>query len=105
MLLPAGGQLMLREFQEWFEKNGSWLDRKGVRALLKGPSRGLDKNSVSAELTSDRYEALVLVWETGESDFHVAPMDASSDVEVTHYEFDSTDELSAALVQLMSQMS
>lgn len=101
----TGGKLVLGIIQEWFKKNELLLMDMGIRTRVSEPSQGFSKNGISAELISDKYEALVQLWETGESDFHVALQDASSDVEVTHYEFRNKDEMQAALVQLISQMS
>jgi uncharacterized protein involved in type VI secretion and phage assembly len=97
---------MLEAFRQWFQIHQSLLTQKGVDVRVSPGTQGLDKNSIHAELRTPRYEWLVQLWETGESDFHFLDWDAADDGVIwTHYEFPSKEELYAALDGIIEKLS
>jgi hypothetical protein len=96
---------MIRAFQDWFHKNRSLLDDRHITVDISKPTEDLSKNSIYADLRTDRSEATVQVWESGESDFHFLSSPSADEVIVTHHDFESSEQLDAALHQLIEQMS
>lgn len=96
---------MIQDFHDWFEKNQNGLNKKRIKTLVSQATQNLDKNSINADFLSDRYEATVQIWETGESDFHFLDWKEANEVVVTYHKFNSKEELYMALEQLIVQMS
>lgn len=73
-------------------------------------SEGLLKNGISAVLKSERFEATIELWETGESEFYFldwefADRDPDYQPEVTHYDFAAEKEMLSALNRLVNRLS
>src|SRR5438093_1284477 len=97
---------MIDALKQWFEDQHSLLTRLGVSVQVSSPTRGLSKNSIHADLKTDRYECTVQLWDSGESDFHLLDWEAADEgVSVTHHQFNGTQELYAALDALLKRMS
>ncbi len=101
---------MIETFRRWFMDHRRALEQNGISLDLTAGSEGLPKNGVSALLASDRFEAAVELWETGESEFYfsdwtAADRDPNVGVEVTHHDFANTVEMSDALNDLINRMS
>lgn len=101
---------MIDTFRRWALEYGPILKREGISLDLSKGSEGLPKNGISAALKSDRFEATIELWETGESEFYfldweAAERDPNVGVVVTHYDFTTAGELYAALDQVISRMS
>lgn len=87
---------MLDEFQQWLTANVSRLAWRGIACTPGAPSLGVSNCSIHCDLASDTHEATVIVWESGESDFHV--LDRRQDtIQVTSHEFTRSEDLVAAL--------
>ncbi len=102
---------MLGALQAWFHRHEGTLRARGIAVQVRQPSSGFSKNGISADLTTDRAEATVELWESGESEFHYLDwQEAEADKDnaqaaVTHYEFARPEELFAALDALMTRMA
>lgn len=101
---------MIEAFRQWFLEHRLVLAPDGISLELSKGSEGLPKNGVYAVLKSDRFEAGVELWETGESEFYfsdweAAERDPAVGVVVTHHDFTSPAELYTALDELVNRMS
>lgn len=77
---------MIHAFQSWIQNNQALLNERRINTHLSEPTQGLSKNSIFADFKSDRYEATVQVWESGESDFHTdePPLVSASEATVRY---------------------
>ena len=101
---------MIHWFSEWFSTNSSQSERQGIRISLSESSKELSKNGISAVLKSERIEATVELWETGESevyflDWKASDRDPDYQPEVIHYDFENKTDLLNALNNIVSRMS
>jgi len=97
---------MVQHLQNWVQENGLRLSERNITCSIKAPSRESNKLGISASFTTDRGEATVELWETGESDFHFLDSRSSDvGVRVTHYEFSNMQELYDALENLLKALT
>lgn len=101
---------MIETLQFWARENQSDLEKNGIYLKLSQPSEGLPKNGISAVFTSDRFEATIELWETGESEFYfldwkAADRDPDYQVDITHHDFQSESELHSSLAALLERLS
>ena len=101
---------MLDAFQAWFRNNQDQMQRDGISVSVTEPSRGYGKDAITAELKTASAEALVCLWETGESEFEYLDWKAADgDVDYqpkdTSYEFAHPEELYVALDALAARLT
>ena len=101
---------MIENLQFWAGQHQRDLEGKGIALKLSHPSEGLPKNGISAVFTSDRFEATVELWETGESEFYfldwkAADRDPEYQVEITHHDFQNEGDLHSSLAVLLERLS
>jgi hypothetical protein len=97
---------MIEALRQWLEDRHSRLTQSGVSVQVSSPTHGLSKNSIHADLKTDRYECTVQLWDSGESDFHLMDWEATDEgVSVTHHHFNGKQDLYAALDALLKGLS
>lgn len=101
---------MIEAFCHWLLEHRMSIERDGVSLELSEDSKGLLKNGVSAAFSSAYSEALIELWETGESEFYfadwkVADRDPNYQPEVTHFDFRNESEMFTALAAFVKRIS
>ena len=96
-------------FQQWLEDNQGRLAHDQIRVEVLGIT-SYTPSSIHVDLFAARHEVTVQLWEDGQSDFHflnweAADRDPNYQVEVTHYDFETAEQLLSALDQLVSKLS
>ncbi len=100
---------MIEAFRRWLLEHRRSIKRDGVSLELSEGSQGLLKNGVSATFNSAHSEAMIELWETGESEFYfadwnTADRDPNYQPEVTHYDFQSEGEMFTALAAFVKRI-
>jgi hypothetical protein len=95
---------MLDSMRRWFEVHQRSLSDKGIDVQVSQGIEESPKNLICANIRSARYECLIELWETGESDFHLLDWQhPEQEVVVTHYEFENELQLYAAIETMISR--
>lgn len=96
---------ILEAFRKWFEERKPILVANGISIDMPAPTEGLLCNSIHADLRSPKREWTAQLWENGLSDFDFLDWDdVNNEVETTHYEFETEDELFSTLERTLERM-
>jgi hypothetical protein len=96
-------------FERWLKDNQARLEQENIRVEILGTT-AYTPRSIHVNFFTDCQEATVQLWEDGQSDFHLldweaAERDPEVGVVVTHHDFNTTDELSMALEDIVRRLS